>query len=257
MEPIHLTAGHGWEWIKQGYALFMKAPLLWIVLLLICVAAAVAFSNLPVVGEPLVSLLMPVVLAGLMAGCRALLEGEELELAHLFRGFQQHTAQLVTLGGIALVSQFLIFGLMMLVGGAALVSILMSGQPNVEPDVIIRAASGAGLAMLLGIILFSLLVMAMQFAPLLVFFNGVTPLTAMKLSLRAFLNNIGAMLVYGMTFILLAILASIPMMLGWLILLPLVFTSLYASYAEIFPTEKKSGVVPKQNDIFSREDKTF
>jgi len=257
MEPKHLTAGHGWEWIKQGYALFMKAPLLWIVLLLICVAAAVAFSSVPVVGEPLVSLLMPVVLAGLMAGCRALLEGEELELAHLFRGFQRHTTQLVTLGGIALVSQFLIFGLMMLVGGAALVSILMSGQPDVEPDVIIQAASGAGLAMLLGIILFSVLVMAMQFAPLLVFFNGVKPLLAMKLSLRAFLNNIGSMLVYGMTFILLAILASIPMMLGWLILLPIVFTSLYASYSEIFPTKKESGGATQQDDIFSRNDQTF
>jgi len=257
MEPKHLTAGHGWEWIKQGYALFMKAPLLWIVLLLICVVAAAALSYVPVVGEPLVSLLMPVVLVGLMAGCRDLLDGEELELAHLFRGFQQHTTQLVTLGGIGLVSQFLIFGLMMLVGGAALVSILMSGQPDVEPEVIIQAASGAGFAVLLGIILFSLLVMAMQFAPLLVFFNNVAPLTAMKLSLRAFLNNIGSMLVYGVTIMFLAILASLPMMLGWLILLPMVFTSLYASYSEIFPAEKASGGAPQQGDIFNRDDQAF
>ena len=42
MEPQHLAAGQGWQWIKQGYALFMKAPLLWIVLLLICVIAVVA-----------------------------------------------------------------------------------------------------------------------------------------------------------------------------------------------------------------------
>jgi uncharacterized membrane protein len=257
MEPKHLTAGHGWEWIKQGYALFMKAPLLWIVLLLICVISAAALSYVPVVGEPLVSLLMPVVLAGLMAGCRDLLKGDELELVHLFRGFQQHTTQLVTLGGIGLVSQFLIFGLMMLVGGAALVNILMSGQPDVQPEVIIEAASGAGFAMLLGIILFSLLVMAMQFAPLLVFFNGVTPLTAMKLSLRAFLKNIGSMLVYGLTFMFLAILASLPMMLGWLILLPIVFTSLYASYSEIFPAEKVTGTAPTQGDIFSRDDQTL
>jgi len=257
MEPKHLTAGHGWEWIKQGYALFMKAPLLWIVLLMICLVAAVAFSSVPVVGEPLVSLLMPVVLAGLMAGCKDLLKGEELELAHLFRGFQQHTTQLVALGGISLVSQFLIFGLMMLVGGAALVGILMSGQPDVDPEVVTQAVSGAGLAVLLGITLFSVLIMAMQFAPLLVYFNNVTPLTAMKLSLRAFLNNVAAMLVYGMTFILLAILASIPMMLGWLVLLPLVFTSLYASYSEIFPAENVSGEAQRQDDIFSRDDKTF
>ena len=237
MEPKHLTPGHGWVWIKQGFALFMKAPLLWIVVLLICLVAAIGISSVPVVGEPLVSLLMPVVLVGLMSGCQDLLRGEDLELGHLFRGFQQHTAQLVTLGGIGLVSQFLIFGLMMLVGGAALVSILMSGQPDVEPEVIVQAASGAGLAILLGIVLFSLLVMAMQFAPLLVYFNNVSPLMAMKLSLRAFMTNIGAMLVYGLTFMLLAFLASLPMMLGWLVLLPVVFTSLYVSYSEIFPAE--------------------
>ena len=257
MEPKHLQAGRGWEWIKQGYALFMKAPLLWIVLLLICVIAAVALSSVPVIGDPLVSLLMPVVLAGLMTGCRALQQSEELELAHLFIGFQRHTAQLVTLGGIALVGQFLIFGLMMLAGGAALVSILMSGQPDVDPEVLMQAVSGAGFAVLLGITLFSVLVMAMQFAPLLVFFNNVAPLPAMKLSLRAFLNNIGAMLVYGMTFIFLAILASIPMMLGWLVLLPLVFTSLYASYCDIFPAEKEAGSAPSQGGVFGREDQTF
>ncbi len=257
MEAKQLKAGRGWEWIKQGYALFMKAPLLWIVLLVICVVAAVALSSVPVVGEPLVSLLMPVVLAGLMSGCRALQQNDELELAHLFSGFQQHTAQLVTLGGIALVGQFLIFGLMMLVGGAALVGILMSGQPEVDPDVMMQAVTGAGFAVLLGITLFSVLVMAMQFAPLLVFFNNVTPLLAMKLSLRAFLNNIGPMLVYGVTFMFLAILASIPMMLGWLVLLPLMFTSLYAGYCDIFTPGKETSSTPPQNDIFNRDDQTF
>ena len=43
MEPQRLKAGHGWQWIKQGYALFMKSPLLWIVLLLIL--AAVSFLS--------------------------------------------------------------------------------------------------------------------------------------------------------------------------------------------------------------------
>ncbi|OFZ69107.1 MAG: hypothetical protein A2V79_10405 [Betaproteobacteria bacterium RBG_16_56_24] len=257
MEPQRLKAGQGWQWIKQGYALFMKAPLLWIVLPLICVIAAVAISSVPVVGEPLVSLLMPVILVGLMAGCRALQQGDELELAHLFTGFQQHMAQLVTLGGIALVGQFLIFGLMMLAGGAELVSILMSGTPAEDSEVIRQAIAGAGLAILLGITLFSVLLMAMQFAPLLVFFNNIAPLMAMKLSLRAFLHNVGPMLVYGVTFMFFGILASIPMMLGWLVLLPVVFTSLYASYCDIFPAEKEAGSSPSQGDIFGRDDQTF
>lgn len=257
MEPQHLQAGHGWLWIKQGYALFMKAPLLWMVLLMICFIAATGLTAVPVVGEPLASLLLPAVLAGLMAGCRALEQGEELELAHLFGGFRRNTAQLVTLGGVALVGQYLIFGAMMMVGGAALVGIMMSGQPVENPEVIRQAISGAGIAVLLGLTLFSVLMMAMQFAPMLVYFNNVAPVEAMKLSLRAFVNNIGAMLVYGVTFMLLAILASIPMMLGWLVLMPIVFTSIYACYCDIFPAVKDGGQPIAKSDVFTPDKGTF
>lgn len=240
MEPQRLHSGHGWQWIKQGYGLFMKAPLLWMVILLITFIAVGGLSAIPVVGEPLASLLLPAVLIGLMVGCHALEQGDELELAHLFSGFHKHTAHLITLGGISLVGQLLIFGLMMMVGGATLVGILMSGQPVQDPEVIVKAVAGAGFAIIIGITLFSILLMAMQFAPMLVYFNDVPPVEAMKLSLRAFLANIGPMLVYGVTFILLAILASIPMMLGWLVLLPVVFTSLYACYRDIFPPAQQA-----------------
>ncbi|MDZ4201673.1 MAG: BPSS1780 family membrane protein [Gallionella sp.] len=248
MEPQRLQAGQGWQWIKQGYMLFMKAPLLWMVLLLICFVAAGALSAVPVVGEPLASLLLPVLLTGLMVGCRALEQGEELELAQLFSGFQRRTSQLVTLGGIGLVGQFLIFGVMMMLGAATMVSLLTSGQPVQDPEIVRQAMEGAGLALLVGATLFSLLMMSLQFAPMLVYFNDIPPVEAMRLSLRAFLANVGPMLVYGSTFILLAVLASIPMMLGWLVLLPIVFTSIYACYCDIFPAATESPESPAADD---------
>lgn len=252
MEPQHLHAGHGWEWIKRGYALFMKAPLLWIVLIMIFFIGMAALSVIPILGEPLTSLLLPVILVGLMVGCRALEQGDELELSHLFIGFQQRTTQLITLGGIALVAQFLIFGAMMMVGGGTLVSILMSAQPPDSPEILTQAIAGASLAVLLGIFLFSLLLMSMQFAPMLVYFNNLTPIAAMQLSLRAFTRNISSMLVYGITFTLLAILATMPMMLGWLILMPVVFTSVYAAYSEIFPVITETSDAPSVE--FSSQD---
>lgn len=142
----------------------------------------------------------------------------------------------------------------MMVGGAALVSILMSGQPVEDPEIIMQAVSGAGLAILLGMALFSVLVMSMQFAPMLVFFNKVAPVEAMKLSLRAFIYNVGPMLVYGMTFIFLAILASMPMMLGWLMLMPIVFTSMYASYCDIFPLMQEGDSAPLEGEVIERDD---
>lgn len=241
MEPQKLTAGYGWIWIKQGYALFIKAPLLWMVMLSICVVSALALSALPVVGEPLTSLLLPVLIVGLFSGSRTLHQGGELELAHLLSGFQKHMAHLVTLGGISLVAQLLILSLMKVMGGAALVDILMSSPPPQDPLLIQQAVADAGLAILLGFTLFSVLLMAMQFAPMLVFFNDIQPVAAMKLSLRAFVNNIAPMSVYGVTFMFLAIFATIPMMIGWVVLLPIMFTSLYASYCDIFPALKQPG----------------
>jgi hypothetical protein len=253
MEPQRLKASQGWEWIKQGYALFKKAPLLWIVLLFICIIAAVTLSSVPVVGEPMVSLLMPTLLVGLMAGCRALHQDEELELVHLFSGFKHHTLPLVVLGGISLVGQFLIFGAMKMVDGSALVDLLMSKQPDPDDfNVMMQAVADAPFAATLGVVLFSLLMMALQYAPMLVYFRNVPPVHAMRLSLSAFLHNVGPVLVYGITFMLLAILASLPMFLGWLILLPLTFTSLYASYSDIFPPLKEDISIP--SDAVIRDD---
>lgn len=254
MEPKRLAATQGLQWIKKGFVLFMKAPLLWIVLLAICFVTAAAVSAIPVIGEPLVSLLIPVVVIGLMAGCRSLELGDELELMHLFCGFVRHTANLITLGGIALVSQYLIFGAMMMSGGTGLVDMLRGSQAPEGQEVVQQAVANAGASVMIGLVLFSVLLMAMQFAPMLVYFRGIPPLHAMKLSLRAFTHNMGAMLIYGMAFTLLALLASMPMMLGWLILMPMVFTSLYASFCDIFPPELIA--VTEATDADGRDDQT-
>ncbi len=256
MEAQRLQAGRGWEWIKQGYALFMKAPLLWIVFMLICLVAIIAVVAIPFIGEPLVTLLMPVLVVGWMAGCRALHNGEELELPHLFSGIQKHLSPLVTLGGITLISQYLILGVMMLVGGSALVGILMNNEVA-DPSIITTAIAGAGLAVLIGLVLFSVLLMATQFAPMLIYFNNAPVVPAMKLSLRAFTHNIRAMFVYGITFTFLAILASLPMLLGWLVLLPVMLTSLYAAFIDIFPPIKDATSASVANDIFSRDEVHF
>jgi uncharacterized membrane protein len=100
---------------------------------------------------------------------------------------------------------------------------------------------GAGFAIMLGVVLFSILMMAMQFAPMLVFFHNIAPVEALKLSFRAFLVNMGPMLVYGVVLITLAVLATIPILLGWLVLLPVIFTALYASYSDIFPPATEIG----------------
>lgn len=251
MELNHVKAERGWAWIKQGWVLFNKSPVLWMVLLLIAFGGAVLLSAIPTVGQPLATLLGPVIMAGLMSGCRALEQGEELELAHLFSGFRQLTTQLITVGGLTLLGQFLIMGIMIGMGASALIGLITSDTPPQDQQVIIEAFASAGAAVLVGLLLFSLLLMAAQFAPMLVYFNRAAPVEAMKLSLRAFFRNLGAFFIYGFVLIGLAFLASVPMMLGWIVLIPVMVASLYACYRDIFPfpEEGAAQTEPQQSEI--------
>lgn len=248
MEAKKLMAGTGWLWIKQGNYLFKKSPILWVVLTLIGIVGLIGFASIPVVGDPLATLLFPVMFAGLLLGCRALEHDEELELAHLFGGFHHNTQQLITLGGLNLVGQLLIFGVMKLSGGAALVDILMNNSPAEDPAVIAQAVAGAGFAIVLGLILFTVLLLATQFAPMLVVFDKVSPFEALKASLRGCWLNLAPLSVYGIMMMLFAVAASLPMMLGWFILMPIMITSIYAAYRGIFP-----GAEAEQTDAVTAE----
>ena len=84
------------------------------------------------------------------------------------------------------------------------------------------------------------LLMALWYAPLLVYFNDQGPLAAMRASFVACLKNAGAMLLYGLL-IFAAMFLAMPLALALreydfalLVIAPLVLPSLYVSYKDIF-----------------------
>jgi uncharacterized membrane protein len=102
-------------------------------------------------------------------------------------------------------------------------------------------APGSGVlpGMLTGLILIFVLMLALQYAPMLVFFDQVPPMEAIRLSMRGSLRNIIPMTVYSMLMQLLAfVLSVIPLNLGLIILLPIGLTSMYVSYRDIFAETK-------------------
>jgi uncharacterized membrane protein len=100
-----------------------------------------------------------------------------------------------------------------------------------EEDV--AALSGLLLGVLGGLLLGVPLVMSVWFAPALAALHDLTAFEAMKLSFRGCLRNVLPFLVYGLAFVVLAVLATLPMALGWLVLTPVMFCSVYASYRDI------------------------
>ena len=82
------------------------------------------------------------------------------------------------------------------------------------------------LAWLIALALMVPVFMAVWFAPPLMVFNGLGTFDALKASFLGCLKNIVPFLIYGLILFGFAILASIPLCLGWLVLAPVGFATL-------------------------------
>ena len=229
-----VSAGAGATWIGAGWKLFAKAPLMWIVALLILMVIAVVVSFVPIIGSLAFQIATPVFYGGLIVACRSLERGGDFELEHIFAGFKTQLANLAVIGGVFLAGMLLIFGVFALFVGFGIVGAMISG--NTED--IMPALASSGFAILLGsLVMLALMIpllMAYWFAPALVIMHGVGAVPAMKASFGACLRNFIPFLVYGIIMMVLVILAMIPLGLGLLVWIPVSFTSTYAAYRDIF-----------------------
>lgn len=246
IESRAVAAGRGWAWIVEGVRLFLRKPVTWLVMLLILYAGMKLVSLVPVLGL-VAMLLMPIFLAGLMDGCKALDEGRPLAITHLIMGFRRNAAQLVTIGGIYLVGNVVILMIVVALGGEAILAMAktLAKSTQITPQVAeqMQAATLAiAKAALVGTVVSLPLLMALWFAPLLAYFHGMKPLPALKSSLIACLRNTLPMCVYGLA-LLVALMVLVPIGLqfghydlGVWLMTPVLVPSIYVSYKEIYAT---------------------
>ncbi|MDP2239650.1 MAG: BPSS1780 family membrane protein [Burkholderiales bacterium] len=233
MDARIVEAGRGWQWIVDGFALFRKNPLVWISLTVILVLLWMVSLTIPMIGPLLFNLFSPALFAGLMVGCKALESGGQLELAHLFAGFRKNASPLVTIGGVYLVGTIVVVGIVFVSAGGSMLPTMMSkSQPDIEA--LAAALRSMALGLTIGLAFYMPLLMMIWFAPLLIVFHDQTPVAAMKLSFRACWINMMPFLVYGLAILVLWFIASIPLLLGLVVLLPVLICSVYTSYKDVF-----------------------
>jgi uncharacterized membrane protein len=226
-------AGSGWSWITEGWRFFMKAPGIWIAITLVMLVISFAANFIPFIGPLALAVLTPVFAGGVMLGCRALDEGKELEFRHLFAGFQNPLASLATVGAIYL-GCIIVIGLIVGVITGASMFAMMGGSGAQNPAMVAGALASMAIAVLIGLALFVPVAMLMWFAPALVVLHQLAPVEALKQSWSGCLKNMVPYLVYGVVLLVLAIVASLPIMLGWLVLGPVMAASIYSSYRDIY-----------------------
>ncbi|MCG6868276.1 MAG: hypothetical protein LJE91_05945 [Gammaproteobacteria bacterium] len=236
-EPRTVAAGRGWGWISEGFGYFGSAWAVWIGIVVIWAIITIVLSLIPIVSL-LTTLLSAIFMGGVMMGCRAQDDGDGLRIGHLFAGFQQRFAPLLGLGGFYLLGVILIgfvfMGVMMGTGGMEALEAIEEAETaggQIDPEVL---GSGLLIGALVAMLLFIPLIMAFWFAPALVALHEVGVVQSMKLSVQGCVRNIVPFLLYGVVLIVLGLIASIPLMLGWLVLSPVVIASIYAAYKDIF-----------------------
>ena len=220
--------GNAFEWLKQGWALFVAWPGQWLALTVVLLVLQMGISIVPLVGSLAASLLAPIFAAGVLYACRKVANGKMPEIADLFHGFSHRASELVLLGAFSVAGTLLIVLVSTLVGGGGVVSALLN------PALFGFALGGVMLALLFSLLLSIPLLMALWFSPALVLFNGMPPWQALRASFDACLQNALPFLLYGLIITVLAFFATLPMLLGYLVLIPLVAGSVYAAYRDIF-----------------------
>jgi uncharacterized membrane protein len=232
MEPRSVAIGNGLHWISGGWQIFRRSPLVWVSLTVTLILIWLVLLSIPKLGPLLFNLLFPIFFAGLMLGCRALEQGRRLDIGYLFAGFRENASALVTVGGIYLVGMLIVLAVIFGSSGG-----LPKLPPKPTPDDI--AAMQTALKkmtgpLLTGMALYIPLMMLTWFAPLLIVFRKMTALAALKASFNACVQNIGAFTLYGIIVVGLWVVATLPVLIGLVIVLPVIFGSIYTSYVDIF-----------------------
>jgi uncharacterized membrane protein len=237
--PRSVGAGNGASWWGEAWRLFVPSFGVWLLVIVILFVLSMVLAVIPVVGHLASQVLFPVFTGGLMLGCRAIDRGQPLTVNHLFAGFSERAGPLFVLGllytGIAIAIVLTVAGILFVFFGAAVLAQLFRLSDPLAATAVI---GGVLMVMMVGALLFMLLflplIMAVWFAPALVVLRGLDPWAAMKMSFSGCLQNVLPFLLYGLIGIVLAVIATIPLALGWLVVAPLSFASIYTSYCDIF-----------------------
>jgi uncharacterized membrane protein len=239
MKIEQVSAGRGFGWILEGFRFLRAAPLIWLVDSLLFIVVLGVLSVIPVFGTIAATLLQPILVGGLLWGCRDQASGGMLQIDHLLAGFRRNTRPLLMLG---LVLGLLTLLLVLVLGGIVVASGWL-GSVALNPDAPFgdgsdRSLQGAWFAALLllgvGSLLYLPLAMAAWFAPALVMLDGLGVWDSLRASFLACLRNPLPFLLYGLLLFVLLLIALIPFGLGVLVWLPILFGSVYVSYRDIF-----------------------
>ena len=250
-----LPAKTGWIWVKQGLALFRQQPAEVSTLFLSYMFLMLMLGIVPVIGQLLPLILVPLFAMSFMQACLHIEQGKRVYPNLLLLGFRSPAKrQLLMLGVLYLLAAFLSIGASALVDGGTFWK-AMTGAGLDAKDII---GSNIRLAMIAAGVIYVPAAMAFWFAAPLIVWQNMSLGKALFYSFFAVRNAGRAFITYALIW--LAIGVVLPAIVSTIvallinsatvivfILLPLSITLTVVMYCSFYPT---------YTTIFGRPDKT-
>ena len=218
------------NWIISGWKLFKKKPLTWVFMVLIFNIFMIVGSNF-LIGRFIVALLLPVLAGGIFIALDKASRGEPIGLENLFSVFKNKPIlkELLTVGAIGVAVVALTMVLQYLTGTEYKIK-LETSKVEGASDVYKQVSEGS---------IFTSVVSwiwswAILFGIPLIAINREPAIPALKHSLLGSLLNILPLLVFIGMIILLTIVSILPVGLGLLVLIPVLFGATYCAFKEIY-----------------------
>jgi hypothetical protein len=232
----------GLEWLRQSYALFRRARLQWVVLVLCYYLVLLAIKLVPFAGGLAAVIMKPVFAVGFLAAAWNQERGVQPSPRHLFQGFRSNLWALLPLGVLIIANIAIAVGATSLIDGGRLLDLLTNPAPDgMDTDAASKRLSDTfgdprvEIGMLFGMLCAVPLMLALWWAPALVVFQDASVRTALRTSLRASLANWRPMLVWcSIVFFFSTVVPSVVGQLLWLVLpssiSPVIIAGLFVVY---------------------------
>ena len=194
-----VPARTGIQWVKQGIKTFFKQPLALAGLFFMFMAAMSVLSMVPLIGNALALGLLPAATLGLMAATQEAAKGKfpmPSVLISAFRAGQTQMRAMLVLGVIYALGFLLVMGVSALIDGGDFARMYLFGKSLTREAVM---APDFQNALWVSMALYLPLSLLFWHAPALVHWHAVPPLKSLFFSLVACLRNLGAFLVFGLT----------------------------------------------------------
>lgn len=240
-----LPASAGWLWIKEGFALFRKQPAELSTLFLSYMFLMFAVGIIPVLGQILPLILVPVFSMAFMQACVHIEQGKRIYPNLLLTGFRSASFRtLLKLGGLYLAAAVIAVAASSLIDGGLFWK-AMTGQ--IALDAKTMQGSNMSLAMLFAAALYMPAAMAFWYAAPLAAWQNMGLGQAIFYSFFSVQRAGKAFLVYGLAWFVIGVLlpvflsAAIALLTGkaivvMLILLPLSIAMTVIMYCSFYPT---------------------